>query len=999
MSIVTKITLVFSFLVFMISALVGYISYSAGSRLLEETEIAHLKQTVQLVEREFAIVFEGIGADVLFLSDIPALKYIAEYHTEFPIPPNTPLTENQLLSCSAGTFMGFMNNRDLYTQTRFIGRAQKGLELVRVERHKDNDSINIKKEALQSKAHRDYFQKTIHLNDNELYLSPIDLNREHGVIEEPHSPTVRVATPIYSANQNSVGLLVINVAMQKLFAKIQQNLPDAMKLYIANSQGDYLIHPDTEKTFGFEFGQPYKMQEEFPFTKALLDQQKDELARSRLKQDNNSDELNFSYFSSIQLSPEKFKQRRLYVGVLLPYKTAVSGKQGILNDSVRKAVLLCSLGVLFTFIFAVYLTRPLKYITIAVSRFAKGEHDVDLCLNRTDEIGELARTCQMMANQIRWQLLRLEDEKHRLQTIFDTAVEGIVVINEQGVIESVNHTMEKLFGYQENELIGQNINILMPKDFRSKHTHIIERYVDTNVTYVVGPGREVEALHKNGSVLPLHVGVSELWITHERKFVGMMHDISQRKQAEQAVLAERDRAESANRAKSSFLANMSHEFRTPLNGILGYTQLLRRDTELLPTQREQVNVIHRSGEHLLALINDILDLSKIEAEHLEIIPDELNFPALVKDIVYLFKARAAQKHIDFICQDVTSLPNGIYADGKRLRQVLINLLGNAIKFTEHGSVTFQVAVHNDQQCFDIIDTGAGIPDADLDNIFNPFHQVENQRQRSDGTGLGLTITRRLIDMMDGTIHVDSQEGFGSHFQVIFNFPVLQKVTQLTEKEHRQVIGCMSDTPYTLLIVDDKKDNRQLLAHLLMPLGFSLIEAKNGQVALELLKQHSIDLVLLDLFMPVLDGFATTQAIRSHPDKQDLPIIAVSAGVFSQQRQQALACGCNDFLEKPINTEDLLQCLQQHLELEWLFEADAPPTDHLTPPPPVDIEILKQYLPQLKDCARHGDIQGVLDLIEALPPLAAQSELFTQARQLTEDIDMQALRYLLDQSMD
>lgn len=996
MSIITKITLTFSLLVFLISSLVGFISYQANNRLLEELEIAHLQRTVQAIEREFAIVFEAIANDVLFLSDIPAIKFVAEYHTDFPIPPPTPLDEQQLIACSGGTFLGFLQNRDNYTQVRFIGHADNGREVLRVEHCPIEKRLKIIAEnELQAKGERYYFKETLKLAENELYLSPIDLNREEGELVEPHEPTVRVATPVYSSTHEVVGMLIINVSMQRLFAKIVQHLPHQGLLYIANEQGDYLMHPDSSKAFAFEFGQRAKMQDEFPFTQALVDGKTKRIKRVTWQAADDDAPAYFAYFSTLQLNPEKFPTRHIHIGFLQLHDSIAKSRHRAFMESVRNALILCLIGIGLTFMFAVYLTRPLKQITEAVLRFSRGDQDVRLSLPQNDEIGELARTCQKMADQIRWQLLRLRDEKNYLQIIFDTAVEGIVVINDEAIIESVNHTMIDLCGYSERELLGNNVNILMPQALRDDHDRSIQNYLKTGHARIIGNGREVQALHKDGRILQLHLGISELWIGHERKFVGMMHDISAHKKAEQAILEARDRAEAANRAKSQFLANMSHEFRTPLNGILGYTQLLRRDNQLQPKHREHINVIHRSGEHLLALINDILDLSKIEAEHLEILPIELDFLDLVKDIGYLFKARAEQKGIAFICKEVTPLPKGIYADGKRLRQVLLNLLGNAIKFTQQGSVTFQVGVYNGTQCFDIIDTGIGIPDEDLDSIFKPFHQVEQQHQHTEGTGLGLAITRKLVDMMNGHLQVESQEGQGSHFHLEFQFPILQNLDVMLEKaEERQIIGCKNSIHYELLLVDDKQDNRNLLSNLLLPLGFKVREAENGELALEQLHRHQIDLVLMDLFMPVMDGFSTAQAIRANDAWQDLPIIAVSAGVFAQQKQQALAAGCNAFLEKPVQAEELLQRLQKYLKLEWEYAELEAVTEVIRSAS--DPELVAEYLPQLQQYTRQGDIQGVLDTLKKVPTAEAESEFFARVETYADNMDLQALRRLLEQ---
>ncbi len=988
----------FSFLVFLISSLVGFISYKANNRLLEELQISQLQRTVQAVEREFAIVFEAIANDVLFLSDIPTIKYLAEYHTDFLLDPPTPLTKQELINCSKGTFLGFMRNRDNYLQVRFIGSTEQQREVIRIENCPIEKRLKIFQNQILEETDKDhYFYTAFNLDENQLYLSPINLHREHGNIIKPHQPTVRVATPIYSGTYESAGVLIIQVSMQKLLDKIQQRLPEHGLLYIANAQGDYLLHPDNSKAFAFEFAQTARMQDEFPFTQGLIDGTIKRLKKTTLQLSADPDQKKyFAYFSTAYLNAQKFPERRVQIGFLQLHETISSSRQQVLIDSVRNALVLCLMGMGITFLFAIYLTRPLKEITKAVQHFSHGARDMHLSLSQHDEIGELARTCQKMADKIHWQMLRLGDEKNYLETIFDTAVEGIVVTNEKGVVESVNHAMIGLFGYPEDELLGNNINMLMPEELRRRHDLAIQHYISTGEAEVVGAGREVLGLRKDGHVLHLHIGVSELWVVHERKFVGMMHDISARKKAEQTILEARDRAETANRAKSHFLANMSHEFRTPLNGILGYTQLLRRDNQLLPKHREYVNVIHRSGEHLLALINDILDLSKIEAGRLEVLPVELDFPDLVKDIGYLFKARAEQKGIKFICETVTPLPAGIYADGKRLRQVLLNILGNAVKFTQRGSVTFRVGVHSGVQCFDIIDTGIGIPDQAQDSIFKPFHQVEAQNQHIEGTGLGLTITRRLVEMMNGHIVVESQEGCGSHFHLEFRFPILKNpnVAILNKAEQRPIVACKDCQHYELLCVDDKQDNRDLLASLLLPLGFKIRQAENGKVALEKLQQSKIDLVLLDLFMPVMDGFSTAQAIRANPAWHDMPVIALSAGVFSQQKQQALAAGCNTFLEKPVKTDELLHLLQKYLHVEWEY-AELEETSEVIRSAS-NAALLHEYLPILEQYARQGDIQAILDTINALPAGEADTEFFAQIKASAEDMDLHTLRRLLNQ---
>ena len=384
-------------------------------------------------------------------------------------------------------------------------------------------------------------------------------------------------------------------------------------------------------------------------------------------------------------------------------------------------------------------------------------------------------------------------------------------------------------------------------------------------------------------------------------------------------------ADAANQAKSEFLANMSHELRTPLNGILGYAQILGRANTLSDKERKGVDVIYQCGSHLLTLINDILDLSKIEARKLELVPAAVHLPSLLQSVVEMCRIRAEQKGLEFVYQASSRLPEGVEADEKRLRQVLINLLGNAIKFTDQGKVGLRLDVLDLSDThaalyFQVFDTGVGIAEADLAKLFQAFEQVGDRKKQLEGTGLGLAISQRIVRLMGGTIQVKSRLGKGSEFFFTVELPLaadwVQQQGQLDGSD--RIIGYRGDRR-TILIVDDRWENRAVLVNLLESLGFVVIEAHNGQEGLDQLQANQPDLVITDLVMPVMDGFEFLRQIRTTEALKTTKVIVSSASVSQMDQQMALEHGGSDFLPKPVDARLLFQLLSDQLNLEWIYQ--------------------------------------------------------------------------------
>lgn len=587
----------------------------------------------------------------------------------------------------------------------------------------------------------------------------------------------------------------------------------------------------------------------------------------------------------------------------------------------------------------------------------------------------------------------LKTSETKLAAIVDSAQDAIITINESGAIQSFNPAAEQIFGWRKNEAIGKNVKILMPTGYQKLHDDFIQSYLDTGIRKIPNAGRELLGMNKAGRVFPIHLFITETRLEGYRLFTGFIEEISVRKIMEQeltnsqrqledlleARTEEKELAEKANRAKSEFLANMSHELRTPLNAILGYTQLLLKNESIMNAQPRPIQTIHQSAEHLLQMISELLDLAKIEARKLELQISEFSLLQFLQAVADIIQVDSKRKGLEFHCQFGAELPVYVFSDKKRLRQVLLNLLNNAVKFTPTGGVEFCVRTkkfdERNNQCiiyFEVRDTGIGIDPGEIEKIFEAFYQSGKLNDRTKGTGLGLKISQVLIQLMGGELQVQSQPGKGSIFNFELSLPIgnHQQITKNPE-EYQKILGYRQNRQ-KILIVDDMTTNRLTLMDLLQPLGFDLMEAENGETAIEKVLQWKPDLMLLDLKMPGMDGRDAARQLRTLYRQDQLIIIAVSANVYDQIREDCIQAGCNDFLPKPVNIRDLLDALQHYLDLDWVIDHEPKPEEDASPLvfPPWPI------LRKLLHSAELGHPQGIKN---QLRDLSSQADGFPKFR--------------------
>jgi PAS domain S-box-containing protein len=566
----------------------------------------------------------------------------------------------------------------------------------------------------------------------------------------------------------------------------------------------------------------------------------------------------------------------------------------------------------------------------------------------------------------------LAESEARARMVLDSAHDAFIGMDSDGRVVSWNPQAESTFGWDRDEMIGRPLaETIIPEGFRAAHLAGLRRFHETGEAPIVNRRLELRGLHRDGHEFPIEITVTNPVRAGRSYFFGaFVRDISQRLRHEDELRTAKEIAEAATRAKSEFLANMSHELRTPLNGVIGYAQLLHRDRTLTANQRDALEAISACGAHLLDLINDVLDLSKIEAGRMEVEPTPCDLRQVAIDLKYVIEERAQRKALRFLTHISPEVSRRVVLDGRHVRQVLLNLLGNAVKFTPRGHITLEIGPGDKGRLrFDVIDTGIGIEAENLSIVFQAFRQTRSGAELG-GTGLGLTISHRLVRAMGGELKVESTPGEGSRFY--FELPWVEADDAAAAAAEGESDALSSDArlapgeQLTALVADDSSVNRRILASLLESAGVRVITAAGGVEAVELARAHRPDVLLMDLRMDDLSGYEATRRLALEPTTASIPVIAVSASAWAEVRESAKEAGCVDFLAKPVKAEVLFAKLQRYAGARFVSPTEDPPPGLAEIPAKIAASVATRELAaKIRDAATIGSVADLDALADQL----------------------------------
>ncbi|MBP0027088.1 ATP-binding protein [Roseofilum sp. Guam] len=720
----------------------------------------------------------------------------------------------------------------------------------------------------------------------------------------------------------------------------------------------------------------------------------------------------FTDFHNFELSSLKINQQRFYIKNFLFFKKNGLNWQVIIaipesdfmaeiNRNTQYTIKLCILAFLGAILIGLFtarwVTKPLIQLNDYTQKVSQGDWGNSLDLNRQDEIGELAQSFNTMVKKLQDYFSEIKENEQRVQQFLESIPLGIAIHNLEGRIYYINRQGRQLLDIVSEEQTQYS--------FREMNQYYKIYKADTDDLYPVEELPIFKALlgekvYRDDVVIkhfydPLDY---EVWATpiynQEGEImyaIAVFQDITQRKQADrilrdynqtletevkqrtEQLYHAKEVAEVANKTKSLFLANMSHELRSPLNAILGFSQLMVRTENLSHEQQENIQIIYHSGEYLLNLINNILDLSKVEAGKVSLNLTAFDLYDLFKEIEQSFQTRIADKNLKFNINYTSRVAQYICTDKIKLCQILTNFLSNSFKFTKTGEISVSVDQHNSPDAtvleFTVSDTGEGISAAELPKLFQPFSQTHSGKNAQEGTGLGLSISHKFIQLMGGEIKVESEVGQGTTFDFTIQVTPVSADQMPDSKASPRVIGLQpNQLNYRILVVDDQPTNCKLLTKFLQPVGFDVKTANNGQEAIQIWQQWQPHLIWMDMRMPVMNGYEAVNIIREQEREQKMIIIALTASIMEEEKALSLSAGCDDVVSKPFQEDVIFQMMAKHLGVRYIYEQDerSPTSTPLHQLTPEDLQHLPpQWRQEIAQASLELDDQKVLSLIEQI----------------------------------
>ncbi len=778
--------------------------------------------------------------------------------------------------------------------------------------------------------------------------------------------TLTHATPIYTRTGEFLGGLGNDISLDQISDLLrQEKISESGKAFIIDRTGKLIANSSNESPFITSNGQQKRlsvMESSIPVMQAtgkfLLNQ------FGKFSQIKNRETLSFELAGKTQIVQVSPIQDQFGLDWLMVVVIPTEDLMGQINSHIYNTIFIC-LGVLgLSIISGIFTSRliikPILQLSQATQAISRGELNQNIQGHGIKELEILATSFNLMSQQLGTTFSAWEQTNKDLETQIEQRTAALLHSEEKffrafvsspnpititslndGSHLEVNDAFCRMIGYTREEVIGHTsseLNLWVNPEARAQMFDMM-----TGNTAI--RNYEFEFQTKSGEIKTGLLSTEIIYLNGQKCLLSLSNDISDRKRAEAALKQVAIAANTANRSKSEFLANMSHELRTPLNAILGFAQLMNRDPALSEEQKKTLAIISGSGEHLLELINDILDMSKIEAGRLTLNENGFDLYRLLDILEDMLQLKAKSKDLELIFEIASNVPHYIYADESKVRQVLINLLGNAIKFTETGGVVLRIfkqplldTINQPKNSpyrqpvnlfFEIEDTGPGIAPSELNLLFEPFVQTETGRKSQTGTGLGLPISRKFVEMMGGEISVSSTLDRGT----IFKFNVQVSLADPQEIHYGQstgkVLKLAPDQPsYRILVVEDRFESRLLLVRLLSTIGFEVKEAENGAVAVEIWSEWEPHLIWMDMRMSVMDGYEATKQIKAHLKGQATVIIALTASALDEDRSIVMSAGCDDFVRKPFREEVLLAKMAEYLGVVYIYE-DSTVKNHVS----------------------------------------------------------------------